>query len=141
MEWYGGCAVRYLKSPNAIGNSWMSISSITRWLTSLIRPVRTTRFEILLPLNYNDGSEIEAEKFDRTADELCDRFGGVTQDTVRVTGAWKYGGTRYRDILYRIRIDTTDRAAKTFLKDNKETWKARFQQLDIWITSHEIDVL
>ena len=119
----------------------MNIGSITRWLASLIRPARTTRFEILLPLNYNDGSEIELEKFDRTADELCDRFGGVTQDTVRVTGTWKYGGTRYRDILYRIRVDTTDRAGRAFLKAQKVTWKARFQQLDIWITSHEIDVL
>ena len=119
----------------------MNISSITRWLASLIRPARTTRFEILLPLNYNDGTEIEAEKFDRTADELCERFGGVTQDAVRVTGTWKYGGTRYRDILYRIRIDTTDRAARAFFKANKEIWKERFRQLDIWITSHEIDVL
>jgi hypothetical protein len=92
-------------------------------------------------LNYNDGSEIEEEKFDRTADELCDRFGGVTQDTVRVTGTWKYGGTRYRDILYRIRVDTTERTARAFLKAAKEVWKERFRQLDIWITSHEIDVL
>ena len=119
----------------------MNISSITQWLASLIRPARTTRFEILLPLNYNDGAEIEEEKFDRTAEELCDRFGGVTQDTVRVTGTWKYGGTRYRDILYRIRIDTTDPAASSYLKAQKAIWKVRFQQLDIWITAHEIDVL
>jgi hypothetical protein len=92
-------------------------------------------------LNYNDGSEIEAEKFDRTAEELCDRFGGVTQDTVRVTGTWKYGGTRYRDILYRMRIDTTDRSARAYFKANKLLWKERFRQLDIWITSHEIDVI
>jgi len=53
-------------------------------------------------LNYNDGTEIEAEKFDQTAEELCDRFGGVTEDTVRVSGTWKYGGTRYRDVLFRV---------------------------------------
>jgi len=29
-------------------------------------------------------------------EELCDRFGGITQDTVRITVTWKYGGTRYR---------------------------------------------
>jgi hypothetical protein len=38
-------------------------------------------------LTYNDGTPIEAENFDQTADELCDRFGGVTQDTVRITGS------------------------------------------------------
>jgi hypothetical protein len=92
-------------------------------------------------LNYNDGTEIEAEKFDQTAEELCERFGGITQDTVRVTGTWKYGGTRYRDTLFRIRIDTTDPTAPGFLKAHKELWKERFRQLDIWITAHQIDVL
>jgi hypothetical protein len=92
-------------------------------------------------LNYNDGTEIEAEKFDRTAEELCERFGGVTEDTVRVTGTWKYGGTRYRDLLFRIRVDTTDPDAAAFFKAHKELWKERFRQLDIWITAHQIDVL
>jgi len=92
-------------------------------------------------LNYNDGTLIEGEKFDETAEELCEHFGGVTEDTVRVTGTWKYGGTRYRDTLFRIRIDTTDPAAPTFFKAQKEIWKERFRQLDIWITAHQIDII
>jgi hypothetical protein len=92
-------------------------------------------------LNYNDGADIEPEKFDLTADELSERFGATTQDTVRITGTWKYGGTRYRDTLIRIRIDTRDPAAATFLKAHKERWKERFRQIDIWITAHEIDIL
>jgi len=47
---------------------------------------RIKRFELLLPLNYNDGTEIEPEKFAQTNLELTDRFGGVTWDTVRITG-------------------------------------------------------
>jgi hypothetical protein len=119
----------------------MNISFITRWFPFLIRPARTKRFEILLPLNYNDGTTIEAEKFDQTAEELCERFTGITQDTVRVTGTWKYGGTRYRDTLFRIRVDTSDRAAPAYFKTMKEIWKERFQQLDIWITAQVIEVL
>ncbi len=92
-------------------------------------------------MNYNDGTDIEAAKSDQTAEELCERFGGVTQDTVRVTGTWKYGGTRFRDSLLRIRVDTTDRRAPAYFKAKKEIWKERFQELDIWITAHEIDVL
>src|SRR5262249_23065855 len=134
-------AATFSRLRRATGSFLMSISSITQWLASLIRPTRTTRFEILLPLNYNDGTEIEPEKFDQTADELCERFGGVTQDTVRVPGTWKSGGTRYRDILYRIRVDTTDRNARAFFQASKPLWKDRFQQLDIWITSHRIDVV
>ena len=92
-------------------------------------------------MTYNDGALIEPEKFDQTAEELCDRFGGVTQDTVRVTGTWKYGGTRFRDDLVRLRIDTNDPTANAFLQAQKETWKERFRQIDIWITAYEIEVI
>src|SRR5262249_34646973 len=105
---------------------------ITWFFRSRSRPGRIKRFEILLPLNYNDGSEIEAEKFDQTAEELSERFGGVTQDTVRITGTWKYGGTRYRDTLLRMRVDTDDPAARSFLEAGKSLWKERFRQIDIW---------
>ncbi len=94
-----------------------------------------------MPLNYNDGAEIEASKFDETAEELTQRFGALTQDTVRVTGTWKYGGTRFRDTLFRMRIDSADPGAAAFLKAIKEGWKQRFRQLDIWITAHEIEIL
>jgi hypothetical protein len=119
----------------------MLIRFLTRFFPFLSRPARTKRFEILLPLNYNDGTLIEPEKFDQTADQLCDRFGGVTQDTVRITGTWKYGGTRYRDELLRIRIDTNDPTANAFLQAQKELWKERFRQIDIWITAYEIEII
>jgi hypothetical protein len=92
-------------------------------------------------LTYNDGTLIEPEKFDQTAEELCDRFGGVTLDTVRITGTWKYGGTRYRDDLLRIRVDSNEPSAKAFFQAQKEIWKRRFQQIDIWIIAHEIEII
>jgi hypothetical protein len=92
-------------------------------------------------LTYNDGTPIEPEKFDQTREELCERFGGITQDTVRITGTWKYGGARYRDDLLRIRIDSNDPAANAFLQAQKEVWKERFQQIDIWITASEIEII
>jgi hypothetical protein len=103
--------------------------------------VRIKRFEILLPLNYNDGAAIEPDKFDQTAEELCERFGGVTEDTLRTTGTWKYGGTHYRDELLRFRVDSEDPQATAFFRDNKDSWKKRFRQIDIWITAHEIEVI
>ena len=119
----------------------MNIRFITRFFRSRSRTARLKRFEILLPLTYNDGREVEPEKFDQTAEELSDRFGGITQDTVRVTGAWQYGGTRYRDELLRIRIDTRDPAATAFLTAYKGLLKQRLQQIDIWITAHELEVI
>jgi hypothetical protein len=102
---------------------------------------RIKRYEILLPLNYNDGTAIELAKFDLTAEELCERFGGITEDSIRTSGTWKYGGTRFRDELLRIRVDGNDPQTTDFLRERKEIWKERFRQIDIWITAHEIEII
>src|SRR5262245_3263501 len=119
----------------------MNIGSLLRFFQFRSRQTRTKRYEILLPLTYNDGTTIEPEKFDRTAEELSDRFGGVTEDTIRVTGTWKYGGTRYREQLFRLRVDTEDPTAADFFRAIKPTLKDRFQQIDIWITAYEIEII
>jgi hypothetical protein len=46
------------------------------------------RFEILLPLFYNDGRPIERERFVQTDDELVRQFGATSTDTVVVRGHW-----------------------------------------------------
>ena len=66
------------------------------------------RFEILLPLYYNDGRQVEPEKFTATDDDLVGRFGSTSTDTVVVRGKWKYESTLYSDQLIRIRIDVDD---------------------------------
>jgi len=50
--------------------------------------------------------------------------------------------TIYEDKLVRVIIDVpaTESADDYFLK-YKETLKARFEQIEIWITAHEIRVL
>lgn len=50
------------------------------------------RYEIFLPIRYNDGSPIEPEKFDQTRDELVEKFSAVTADTIIATGHWVYKG-------------------------------------------------
>ncbi len=44
------------------------------------------RFEILLPLFYNDGRQIEPEKFMATDDDFVSAFGAVSTDLVTVQG-------------------------------------------------------
>jgi hypothetical protein len=119
----------------------MITTFITRFCQFLSRTARTLRFEILLPLTYNDGGAIEHEKFAQTLDELSEHFGGTTEDLSRAAGTWKYGGSRYRDELLRMRIDSDTPNAMTFLKDYKRVLKKRFKQIDIWITAHETYVL
>jgi len=38
------------------------------------------RYEILLPLKYNDGTPVEPEKFQQTRRELVERFGALTME-------------------------------------------------------------
>ena len=100
------------------------------------------RFEILLPLFYNDGQAIERKKFVEADDDLVQQFGSTSTDTVVVRGQWMYESTKYSDQLVRIRLDLDDTPENwQAVRDFKETLKQRFDQLDIWITAHRIDVI
>jgi hypothetical protein len=100
------------------------------------------RFEILLPLFYNDGSPIEKEKFVQTDDDLVQRFGATATDTVVVRGRWMYQSTLFHDQLIRVRIDVVDTPENIdAMRQLKEALKARFAQLDIWISAHRIDII
>ena len=55
--------------------------------------------------------------------------------------AWKYGGARYRDELLRIRIDSSDPRTGDYFRTYKQLLKERFQQIDIWITAHELEII
>src|SRR5580704_12845589 len=100
------------------------------------------RFEILLPLFYNDGRPIEREKFLQTDDELVQLFGATSTDTVVVRGRWLYKSTVYQDQLIRVRLDLEDTPENwQSVRACKETLKARFDQLEIWITASRIEVV
>src|SRR4029434_11200481 len=82
------------------------------------------RYEILLPLNYNDGTPIEPEKFQETRRELVEQFGALTLDAPASAGLWVSGGREYRDELLRFVIDTEATAATdAFFRDFKEQLK------------------
>jgi len=67
--------------------------------------MKWTRYEILLPLRYNDGLPIESAKFDQTNLELVDKFSATTTDMITAIGSWKYQGTPYEDQLLRLIVD------------------------------------
>jgi hypothetical protein len=100
------------------------------------------RFEILLPLYYNDGTPIEREKFLTTDDELINLFGATSTDTVVVQGKWIYQGTLYHDQLIRIRIDAEDTPDNwSKMREVKNGLKRRFNQEELWVTAHKIDLI
>jgi hypothetical protein len=52
--------------------------------------MKWTRYEILLPLRYNDSRPIEPVKFDQTNLELIERFAATTTDVIPAVGRWRY---------------------------------------------------
>jgi hypothetical protein len=100
------------------------------------------RFEILLPLFYNDGRPVEPEQFLATDDDLVRMFNATSTDQVTIHGHWKYQSAIYSDQLIRVRVDVED-SAETWnaIRAIKATLKARFEQLDIWITAHRIEIV
>lgn len=100
------------------------------------------RFEILLPRQYNDGQPIPDELLADTVLELRHQFGSVSTETQIIRGLWQHEGKLYRDELVRVFADVPDLPAnQQFFVEFKERLKERFRQIEIWLTSHPIDVL
>jgi hypothetical protein len=100
------------------------------------------RYEILVPLLFNDGSPVPEALLVETFAELRQKFGAASWETQTVQGAWESQGTLYRDNLTRFFVDVPDLPEhRVFFKDFKQKLKLRFNQLDVWITSHPVDVI
>ena len=57
------------------------------------------RFEILLPLRFNDGQPIPDELIADTLLELRQRFGAVSCETQTIRGLWQHQEQIFRDDL------------------------------------------
>jgi len=99
------------------------------------------RYETLLPRRFNDQQPVPDELLIETLLELERRFGFVSSETQVVQGLWQHQGQAYRDELVRVFVDVPDTPENLqFFQEFKERLKARFRQIDIWLTSHPIEV-
>lgn len=100
------------------------------------------RYEILLPRQFNDGQPVPDELMADTVLDLRKQFSAVSAETQIIRGIWTFQGQSYRDELSRIFVDVPDTAeTQQFFREFKERLKERFRQIDIWMTSHPIDVI
>jgi hypothetical protein len=100
------------------------------------------RYEILVPLLFNDGQPVPESLLAQTFNELRERFGAASWETQTVRGAWEHQGAVYQDNLTRFFVDVPDLPEhRTFFQQFKHLLKARFQQVEIWITSYPLDVI
>jgi hypothetical protein len=92
------------------------------------------RFEILLPLQLNDGSTVSDDLIVDVILELREKFGAVSCETQTIRGLWTQDAEVFRDELIRLFVDTPDSAGnKVFFVELKERLKKTFNQLDNWI--------
>ena len=99
------------------------------------------RYELLLPLTFNDGQPIPQSLLWETVSELEERFGALSWETQVIQGIWQHEGAFFRDNNTRLVMDVPDTPEnRSFFGELKARLKMRFQQVDIYLTSHPIDV-
>jgi hypothetical protein len=99
------------------------------------------RFEILLPLQFNDGREVPTEWLAEAVLEIVERFDAASYETQKVEGHWRHQGVLYRDNLVKIVIDAADEEAnREWMREYKARWKGKLEQLELWLVSYTIDV-
>ena len=102
---------------------------------------RWRRFEVLLPLQFNDGRDVPPEWLADAVLEIVEHFGAASYETQRVEGHWRNAGVTYRDNLVRLVVDVPDTAAnRKWMKAFKARWKAKLEQLELWLVSYVITV-
>lgn len=103
---------------------------------------RWRRFEVLLPLRFNDGREVPGEWLAEAVLEIVGEFGAASYETQRVEGHWRNSGIIYRDDLVRIVVDLPDTKQNVqWIKEFKGRWKARLEQLELWVISYRIEIV
>jgi len=99
------------------------------------------RYEVLLPLQFNDGGDVPPEWLAEAVLDVVDHFGAASYETQKLEGHWRSGGVVYRDNLVKVVVDVPDSAAnRRWMKELKSKWKARLQQLELWMVSYRIEV-
>jgi hypothetical protein len=85
---------------------------------------------------------VPGDAFEQTREDLVARFGGVTMLPGSARGVWVHAGTRYEDETIRLVMDVEDTVEnRQLFVSYKPTPLERFQQIEIYIASYEIDVI
>lgn len=100
------------------------------------------RYELLLPLRFNDGRSIPTPLIDRTLTELREQSGAVSSETQTIRGDWRFGDRLYEDEMIRVFVDVEDTPDHfAYFADLKVKLRQRFEQVDLYMTTYAIEVV
>jgi hypothetical protein len=107
-----------------------------------MEPLLVKEYDLFVPLKYNDGSPVEAWKFQELQGRLLEYFDGLTFFPQPNEGLWKMADVTFRDeiVIYRV-ITSRGAAAREFLSRLKARLKKEFDQEEILIVEREIDTI
>src|SRR6266571_1981747 len=99
------------------------------------------RFEVMLPLLFNDGRRVPRAWIGEAMSEVGDHFGNASYETQTIMGIWRQGSVTYRDQLMRLFVDVHDNSVnRAWMKGYKARWKKKLKQLEIWMVSYRIEI-
>jgi hypothetical protein len=99
------------------------------------------RFELLLPLQFNNGRDVPADMLEKARREIVDQFGGLSCETARIEGYWHNKGEIVRDELVRIWVDVPDfECNRDWMTRFKVRWKRLLRQDELWLVDFEIGI-
>ena len=99
------------------------------------------RYEVLLPVRFNDGRDVPDELLGDAVNEIVEQFGAVSFYKEAVEGRWRHDETVFRDSLSLLVVDIQDTAKnRKWMKAYKARWKQRLDQLELWVVSYLIEI-
>ena len=99
-------------------------------------------YDLYVPLNYNDGTPVEAKLIERIGQRLLEQFGGVTFFPQPNQGSWRMGSVTFRDeiVIFRV-LSGNVRTARRFFRALKQELKAELEQEEILLVEREVETL
>ena len=99
------------------------------------------RFEVLLPLTFNDGRRIPKKLRGEAVVQIVREFGAASAGTEVIEGQWTHAGVIYRDNLVRVAVDIPDTVKnREWMRAYRREWKSRLEQLELWMVSFRVEL-
>jgi hypothetical protein len=99
------------------------------------------RYEVLFPLQFNDGRDVPDDWLESAVLELVDRFGAASPETQPLAGHWRQQHHLFREKMVRVVVDIPDTPEnRQWMCDFRARWQQRLVQIKLWMVSYEIVV-